>query len=724
LTLRSIVLLLGLTVALSSSTKVEAQSTSPTPSSRGGNQAGKPRDLSLVPAINEEGKPDRWAVVVGINHYKAPGIDLHYSAGDARLFAQTLETSCGFRHDHIKLLIDDQATSMNVRTSIGTWLAKVAGRRDLVVIYYSGHGAPDLDPNVAEDGIRKYIVTQDADPDNLFATAVPMDEFSSALLRIRSEQTVVLLDCCYSGAAGSAGNGLVRTLSRAGEDVSSRIKSGFLDSLALSGRGRAVITGCDAAERTWEYEDLGHGIFTYYLVKGLQGQAADPVSGKVGVRSLYDFVYRNIHDGHNGRAVQTPLLVTSVAGELELAGKGLTTDKSDGAGEVKIVTSPLGASIFVDRETKPLSSPADTRLAEGMHHISIYKPGYLPTSDDIFVSSSRPLVNSYVLNVEETNGDLLIVATPNAAVNMDGQAVGVVPSNNLLRLADVSQGTHTVRVEATGFKVYEKPVDVEAGRPNILRVPLEKAISGLREATAANVPAGLTSDGKRFVWTKDAGEMVFVSPGSFQMGTDTADNAHPKHEVSLGGYWIDKCEVTNRQYSRFVDDSGYRVQGAWTPADQDKLNRPATRLTLADAKAYAAWAGKKLPTEEQWEKAARGPDGRLYPYGTAMDLRSQNIRSYGFHDALDVGSLAQGASPYGALNMLGNVWEWCDTVFAAYPGNSDPISGSGGSNEVIRGGSYLSPALAADITVATRAFLLPNLSQEDVGFRCIAPAPN
>jgi formylglycine-generating enzyme required for sulfatase activity len=123
----------------------------------------------------------------------------------------------------------------------------------------------------------------------------------------------------------------------------------------------------------------------------------------------------------------------------------------------------------------------------------------------------------------------------------------------------------------------------------------------------------------------------------------------------------------------------------------------------------------------QWEKAARGTDARRYPYGNELNELSQNTRSYGYRDTLDVGTLTKGPSPYGALDMLGNAWEWCDTPYAAYPGNPGAFPVSEKQTYVIRGGSYLTPPLKSSLAISMRSFLVPDFSQEDVGFRCVAP---
>ncbi len=689
---------------------------------------GRPRDLVRVRGLDEQGAADRWAVVIGVGKYRDPAIQLRYPAADARSVADMLEKRSSFARDHIKLLVDEDATAANIRTALGTWLPQVAGRQDMVVIYFSGHGAPDLDPGVAEDGIRKYLIPYDARTDDLFGTAVPMDDLSASLLRLRSEQTVVLLDCCYSGTAASAAGGAphARSFPRPGVSVEGRIKSGFVDSLALSGRGRAVMTGCDPGERAFEYDDLKHGAFTYYLLQGLDGEAADPATGQVSVDGLYRYVYTQLRKGgtDNTRAPQTPILATSVAGVLSLSAPTGAAGEVAGSGSLKVTTSPLGATVYIDRETEPRVTPFSAALGRGSHRITVYKPGYLPETEEVFVSPVRPAFRSYVLRVEETQGDLLLETETGARISVDGRDTGATLAP-LTRFANLPAGSHAIRAERDGFATSEQTALVPKGGAVLVRIPLSKTLPGLRAPGPGETPAGLSgAEGGGSVWQKDHAAMVFVAPGAFIMGSDDTANARPRHSVTVAGFWVDRTETTAARYAEFVKETSYKVKGDWVPpsgVEEGKL--PAARVTLDDARAYAVWAGKRLPTEAEWEKAARGTDERPFPYGTVANPLLQNGRSYGIRRALPVGSLPGGASPYGALDMLGNVWEWCDSVYEAYPGNAGFDTNANKKNYCLRGGSFLLPAVAADLGVTLRAFSLPNIGQEDVGFRCVISAP-
>ena len=168
----------------------------------------------------------------------------------------------------------------------------------------------------------------------------------------------------------------------------------------------------------------------------------------------------------------------------------------------------------------------------------------------------------------------------------------------------------------------------------------------------------------------DRAEMVLVPAGEFSMGDDQDDDEKPTHRVYLDAFYIDKYEVTNAHFQQFVQAMGHRTQAeragdnmTWrAPRGSGSSiagleQHPVVRVSQEDAKAYCTWAGKRLPTEAEWEKAARGTDGRIYPWGNQFDSKRGNFagRTKG---TVPVGSYEGGQSPYGAHDMAGNVWEW------------------------------------------------------------------
>ncbi len=247
------------------------------------------------------------------------------------------------------------------------------------------------------------------------------------------------------------------------------------------------------------------------------------------------------------------------------------------------------------------------------------------------------------------------------------------------------------------------------------------------------------------VWTcpKDGKEMVCVPAGKFLMGStekevdaavkgsrgspeDSRDefaDELPQREVYLDAYWIDKNLVTVAEYRKFCQVTGRKMPEA--PEWGWKDHHPMVNVTWDDAVAYATWAGKRLPTEAEWEKAARGTDGRVYPWGNEWDA-SKCANSVGperLKSTQPVGSRPTGASPCGALDMAGNVYEWCadwegDKYYQSAPARN-PAGPATGEARVLRGGS-LSCGNPADFRCADRSGSIgPGNRNCCIGFRCV-----
>ncbi len=218
------------------------------------------------------------------------------------------------------------------------------------------------------------------------------------------------------------------------------------------------------------------------------------------------------------------------------------------------------------------------------------------------------------------------------------------------------------------------------------------------------LPPGLEYKDGLIVRVKDGAAMVYVPAGPFLMGEEC-------RRVELPGFYIDQLEVANVQYLMFAASTGHKPPEFLELPSANSQRQPVVGVTWHDAAAYAAWAGAQLPSEAQWEKAARGTDGRMYPWGNAPPTaRLAALGSAGHEDAaLPVGSLPDGASPYGCLDMSGNVWEWCADWFKVP-----------GQQRVIRGGSWGESSFG-DGACYTRAGEYPEFMQEHIGFRCVVP---
>lgn len=222
----------------------------------------------------------------------------------------------------------------------------------------------------------------------------------------------------------------------------------------------------------------------------------------------------------------------------------------------------------------------------------------------------------------------------------------------------------------------------------------------------------------------DGAEMVLVPAGTFLMGSN-AGNAEesPPHTRVLRAFYVDRTEVTCARYAAFVSATGHPAPPGWTgsrpPPGTEDL--PVTNIRWTDALRYAVWAGKRLPTEAEWEKAARGTDGRWFPWGNVDHPAHRNKDS---GKLSPVGQYPSGASCYGLFDMIGNAWEWTADWFEPYPGSSSVSPHFGRHYKVIRGGGaeYLYGADNSGTTFQ-RARLAPYGAHDFVGFRCVMDPP-
>jgi len=236
----------------------------------------------------------------------------------------------------------------------------------------------------------------------------------------------------------------------------------------------------------------------------------------------------------------------------------------------------------------------------------------------------------------------------------------------------------------------------------------------------------------------DGSTMVLIPGGNFWMGSAQNDelareDEQPQHQVYVDDFYIDMYEITNAQYKRFVDATGHRVpclSEAWAArynwkngtyqTGQD--NCPVILVCRCDAVAYAQWAKKRLPTEAQWEKAARGPKGNIWPWGNQWDQTRANAKPRGRNNVVPVGSYRAGISPYGVHDMAGNVFEWVydwyDPSYYANSPTTDPMGPPGPKVDmdyVTRGGSWYTGSDDARGAARRRT---PDCRTNDIGFRC------
>ncbi|NIQ02964.1 MAG: SUMF1/EgtB/PvdO family nonheme iron enzyme, partial [Nitrospinaceae bacterium] len=222
---------------------------------------------------------------------------------------------------------------------------------------------------------------------------------------------------------------------------------------------------------------------------------------------------------------------------------------------------------------------------------------------------------------------------------------------------------------------------------------------------------------------------VLVPSGEFIMGSNERwDDESPEHISKTGKFYIDLYEVTNRDYRNFVEATRRPPPHHWIKGriPKGKENHPVTYVSWFDADEYCRWAGKRLPNEREWEKAARGENGNIYPWGNIWSLDKSNNPYKHSTGTEPVGSYADGRSIYGLYDMSGNVWEWVDAFYLPHPGNTIPKAEYGKDKRVLKGGSWfdcLSYGCGLSAPTFNRSFFNPEVKNNSFGFRC-AKDPN
>lgn len=435
-----------------------------------------------------------------------------------------------------------------------------------------------------------------------------------------------------------------------------------------------------------------------------------------------------------------------------------------GRGSLRVESDPSGARVWVDGEFIGATPQVIESLQAGSHEIFLVYPSYEPFKDHVRVSGGRETTVNITLKPKP--GKLTITSHPDGGdIWLDGKELGKAPWTGL-----VEPGPHDVIIQLPGHAMGwepvtlppdgEKTVDVTliAGTPVMIPQGGEKLLR--KEDLDFRFPGDSQLRGN------DGAPMVPVPAGEFLMGSVDSDRhadscEKPQHRVRLKAFYIDKYEVPNALYRAFLEDvrdNGHRRCIPGEPADKrhepgalsiwgtewNGPRQPVIEVDWWDAASYCLWAGRRLPTEAEWEKAARGTDGRTYPWGNqplgtfpqgnfgdkAYVLRNPEwtwiVPNYDdrFYFTAPIGSFPRGASPFGAQDMAGNVWEWVsdwfsDGTYRVSQGN-DPTGPPTGRQRVLRGGSWNDTDF--NLRSASRLRFLPGFRVNNVGFRCAQDA--
>ena len=296
------------------------------------------------------------------------------------------------------------------------------------------------------------------------------------------------------------------------------------------------------------------------------------------------------------------------------------------------------------------------------------------------------------------DGNNKIIGSDSDARNPDIQTPSKERKNSIKWYWMMIAGIGIMAIAFLSFQILKtfSPQSTKNGPATSISTPQ----STLTENAAQNPSIGFTPQvGSVNYSPKDGVELVYIPAGKFIMGEKVGVNLnnYPQHEVNLNNYWIYKTPVTNKQYKKCVKEGVCSPPGHINSRNREYYydnaeysDYPVISVTWDQARTYCRWAGMKLPTEAQWEKAARGTDGRTYPWGNEIPVAAKIFASVNSKDTVKVGGFPQGESPFGLLDMGGNVWEWvADLYDEDYYSKSplkNPVGPVSGSKYVLRGG--------------------------------------
>ena len=306
------------------------------------------------------------------------------------------------------------------------------------------------------------------------------------------------------------------------------------------------------------------------------------------------------------------------------------------------------------------------------------------------------------------SGYVYVVTVPKAFIFADGNAMTLKPTAKSKLIVDV--GIHTIGAELDGYRMENKEVDVLPGKKyNVILVLLKEGINRneMVSISGDTVTLGVNKDRVDWIVKRIGGKPSFFA------------NATPSYQIKLKGYKLDKFEVTNEQYQKFVKATKRKPPKHWKRGNVDVeiSDYPVVNVSFSDAAAYCKWRGKRLPTEAEWEYAARGDREHIFPWGKKFRPGRANFKESNYRRPTDTGRYEKGAAKFsGCYELSGNVWEWTTSWYDAYPGSTGNDKDFGKKFKVIRGGSYRENR--ARITAVYRGKLEPNLTKDNVGFRC------
>ncbi len=617
---------------------------------------------------------ESYALIIGIDHYLNRST-LPHPVHDSIGIQSTLITYFGFKKKNVLTLYNEKATKKAILNAMKfRFPAKKIKKEDRVLIFFAGHVSSQ---ELIKNKYRGFLVPYDAYPYTEESSCINTNTLKKLTDEIPSNHVLVIIDGCISISSFTRR----RTLNI--EKFADYLKE------STSRKGRQVLVAGDAGDSFGLKGPGKFSLFTGNILTGLKNGKADlNDDGFILASELEKFLKKSMSKRPN----QTPRL-GSVFGS--------------GGGDM-LFTRPdkLKLAKMEKRRHGLFSKEMEKRRQETMKLVKSLVVKRMAKRQAKLVKKTRKKQKQKMLSKQKENIALIKKRIKHSLAKKNNNKFVLDKS------LPVSKQEEIISRELKRLKKEEKLI-----KSNIRKLTAKLKDLENKSPTRKHVPI------KTRKTYPDEAEMVFVPAGEFIMGNDDGDYEEtPQRKVYLSAYWIDRYEVTNKQYLKFCNDTGYRLPAYIKDKDLNKDNQPVTGVSWDDALAYSKWAKKRLPTEAEWEKAAGGIYSYPFPWGKKYKKNYANLygRKDGFKYSAPVGSFSKGASYYGCMDMSGNLWEWVndyflDNYYQKAP-NKDPKGPESGTFRVFRGGSWANYYFVARTTSRNGNFPYYR-NQYIVGFR-------
>ncbi len=593
----------------------------------------------------------RHGVVIGIDKHQERQLDLRYAAADARaLYNLMIDEKCGcFPRENVALLLNEQATTREVGKALSS-LTKKVGPNDTVWIYFAGHGALE--------GDEAYWVTHDSDVHHLSVTGLDRTRINKELSKLRSERVLLFLDCCHAAATAMQSNALRGAPSP--DELFARFE----------GKGVMTVAASDGMQKSVELAEFGRGVFTYYLEKGLRGEADENGDGVVTLNALWRYLHKKVEsEAQRVNNKQTPVKHGSMIGD-DIA----LTINAAVAGKIPVLKA----------------------LIEGMVGI---RAGQLSTEQgnycvDLLHRSFRTDKEREVLEA------------------LDEVARGELLPKRFVPIVELAMRVRAPQLEA------ERAVSVNSPAPVVdADIPKPWGVGFGKDDFGYVTGFGIGNVVQRMRW---------IPPGTFMMGSPVLEQGRYDNEVQhrvvlTQGFWLGETPVTQALWQALTGKN---------PSYFADLQRPVEKVSWEDCALFISLinrlvpgGGFRFPTEAEWEYACRaGTTTATFAGDLSIDgdaaPQLEAIAWYKENSGLRTHPVAQkAANPWGLYDMLGNVNEWCADWREPYDLGieRDPQGPRNGAHRVIRGGSRRGSA--RNVRAANRDADPPDYRSANIGFR-------